>query len=52
MILRAPSFGSATHPEFYTACLDECAWADVHGLETHQDADVDQWLPKATIAAA
>ena len=55
--LRAPSFGSVTHAELYAACLDQCAWADRHGLDfvvlsEHHGVE-DGYLPAPiTLAAA
>jgi len=55
--LRAPTFGSATHADLYQACLEQCAWADEHGLDTvvlseHHGVD-DGYLPAPlTLAAA
>lgn len=31
--LRVPPFSKTTHAEMYAACLDQCAWADEHGLD-------------------
>lgn len=31
--LRAPEFSAARHTDLYPACLDQCAWADRHGLD-------------------
>jgi alkanesulfonate monooxygenase SsuD/methylene tetrahydromethanopterin reductase-like flavin-dependent oxidoreductase (luciferase family) len=55
--LRAPSFGRTTHAELYQACLEQCAWADEHGLDfvalsEHHGVD-DGFLPApVTMAAA
>jgi alkanesulfonate monooxygenase SsuD/methylene tetrahydromethanopterin reductase-like flavin-dependent oxidoreductase (luciferase family) len=55
--LRVPSFATATHAELYSACLDQCAWADGLGLDTvvlseHHGVD-DGYLPAPlTLAAA
>lgn len=55
--LRAPSFSRATHDELYAACLEQCAWADEHGLDAvvfseHHGVD-DGYLPAPlTLAAA
>jgi alkanesulfonate monooxygenase SsuD/methylene tetrahydromethanopterin reductase-like flavin-dependent oxidoreductase (luciferase family) len=55
--LRAPAFGSTTHAELYAACLEQCAWADEHGLDIvvlseHHGVD-DGYLPAPiTLAAA
>src|SRR5262245_37077670 len=55
--LRAPKFGSTTHAEMYAACLDQCAWADAHGLDSvvlseHHGVE-DGYLPApVTLAAA
>jgi len=32
--LRVPPFASVTHPELYSVCLDQCAWADDRGFDT------------------
>jgi len=31
--LRVPPFSKTTHAEMYAACLDQCVWADEHGLD-------------------
>src|SRR5712692_7210392 len=55
--LRAPSFATATHAELYTACLEQCAWADERGfdfavLSEHHGIE-DGYLPApVTLAAA
>jgi len=55
--LRVPSFATATHAELYTACLDQCAWAEDKGLDVvvlseHHGVD-DGYLPAPlTLAAA
>jgi alkanesulfonate monooxygenase SsuD/methylene tetrahydromethanopterin reductase-like flavin-dependent oxidoreductase (luciferase family) len=55
--LRVPSFAGGTHAERYAACLDQCAWADEHGLDIvvlseHHGVD-DGYLPAPlTLAAA
>src|SRR5436189_5771693 len=54
--LRAPSFGAVTHAELYAACLEQCAWADRHGLDfvvlsEHHGVD-DGYLPAPLILAA
>src|SRR6185295_12292034 len=55
--LRAPAFSPTTHAEMYAACLDQCAWADEHGLASvvlseHHGVD-DGYLPApVTLAAA
>src|SRR5713101_1577181 len=55
--LRVPSFATATHAELYTACLDQCWWADERGLDfvvlsEHHGVD-DGYLPAPlTLAAA
>jgi len=55
--LRAPAFGTATHAALYAACLDQCAWADEHGLDfvalsEHHGVE-DGYLPAPlTLAAA
>src|SRR5262249_60949513 len=47
--LRAPSWGSATHPELYAACLDQARWGDERGIDfvvlsEHHGAD-DGYIP-------
>src|SRR5438552_8678963 len=32
--LRVPPFATTTHAALYSACLDQCAWADELGLDT------------------
>ena len=55
--LRVPPFAQTTHAELYAACLDQCAWADEHGLDIvalseHHGVD-DGYLPApVTLAAA
>ena len=55
--LRVPSFSKTTHAEQYAACLDQCAWAEEHGLDIvalseHHGVD-DGYLPAPlTLAAA
>jgi alkanesulfonate monooxygenase SsuD/methylene tetrahydromethanopterin reductase-like flavin-dependent oxidoreductase (luciferase family) len=55
--LRAPAFSPTTHAEMYAACLDQCAWAEEHDLDTvvlseHHGVD-DGYLPApVTLAAA
>src|SRR5262249_57792053 len=55
--LRVPAFSTTTHAELYAACLDQCAWADAHGLDVvvlseHHGVD-DGYLPAPlTLAAA
>lgn len=55
--LRVPSFAATTHADQYTACLDQCAWADELGLDLvvlseHHGVD-DGYLPApVTMAAA
>ena len=31
--LRVPSFATVTHAQQYAACLEQCAWADAHGID-------------------
>ena len=55
--LRAPSFGRTTHAEMYKACLDQCGWADEHGLDfvalSEHHGVGDGFLPApVTMAAA
>jgi len=55
--LRVPAFATTTHAAQYAACLDQCAWADAHGLDVvvlseHHGVD-DGYLPAPlTLAAA
>ncbi len=55
--LRVPSFASVTHADLYAACLDQCVWAEDHGvdlvvLSEHHGVD-DGYLPAPlTLAAA
>lgn len=55
--LRVPPFASTTHAEMYSACLDQCAWADEKGLDIvvlseHHGVE-DGYLPAPlTLAAA
>src|SRR6266566_3824792 len=54
--LRAPSFGAVTHAELYAACLEQCAWADRHGLDfvvlsEHHGVE-DGYLPAPLVLAA
>jgi len=55
--LRAPTWGSATHAELYSACLDQCRWGDERGFDAvvfseHHGAE-DGYLPApVTMAAA
>ena len=39
--LRVPPFGSATHAELYAACLEQCTWADAHGVDILRRAGYD-----------
>src|SRR2546426_5462917 len=55
--LRVPPLAQTRHAELYTACLDQCAWADERGfdfvaLSEHHGVD-DGYLPAPlTLAAA
>src|SRR5690242_1389459 len=54
--LRVPPFASTSHAALYTACLDQCAWADEHGfdfvaLSEHHGVD-DGYLPAPVVLAA
>jgi alkanesulfonate monooxygenase SsuD/methylene tetrahydromethanopterin reductase-like flavin-dependent oxidoreductase (luciferase family) len=55
--LRVPPFATTTHAELYAACLEQCAWADAHGLDLvvlseHHGVE-DGYLPAPlTLAAA
>jgi alkanesulfonate monooxygenase SsuD/methylene tetrahydromethanopterin reductase-like flavin-dependent oxidoreductase (luciferase family) len=55
--LRVPPFSKTTHAEMYAACLDQCAWADEHGLDiivlSEHHGVADGYLPAPlTLAAA
>ena len=55
--LRVPPFAQTTHAELYAACLDQCAWADEHGLDivalSEHHGVADGYLPAPlTLAAA
>jgi alkanesulfonate monooxygenase SsuD/methylene tetrahydromethanopterin reductase-like flavin-dependent oxidoreductase (luciferase family) len=55
--LRVPPFSQTTHAELYAACLDQCAWADEHGLDiivlSEHHGVADGYLPAPlTLAAA
>jgi alkanesulfonate monooxygenase SsuD/methylene tetrahydromethanopterin reductase-like flavin-dependent oxidoreductase (luciferase family) len=55
--LRVPSFAQTTHAEQYAACLEQCAWADDHGLDiivlSEHHGVADGYLPAPlTLAAA
>jgi alkanesulfonate monooxygenase SsuD/methylene tetrahydromethanopterin reductase-like flavin-dependent oxidoreductase (luciferase family) len=55
--LRAPAFGKASHAELYQACLDQCAWADEHGLDAialseHHGVEDGYLSAPLTLAAA
>jgi alkanesulfonate monooxygenase SsuD/methylene tetrahydromethanopterin reductase-like flavin-dependent oxidoreductase (luciferase family) len=55
--LRVPPFAKTTHAELYAACLDQCAWADEHGLDvvvlSEHHGVADGYLPAPlTLAAA
>jgi len=55
--LRVPPFASVRHADLYAACLDQCAWADEHGvdlavLSEHHGVE-DGYMPAPlTLAAA
>lgn len=56
--LRSPEWAATPHPELYRTCLEQCAWADEHGvadivsLSEHHGID-DGYLPSPfTMAAA
>ena len=56
--LRSAPFAATTHPDLYRICLEQCAWADQHGvgdvvvLSEHHAMD-DGFLPAPfTMAAA
>jgi alkanesulfonate monooxygenase SsuD/methylene tetrahydromethanopterin reductase-like flavin-dependent oxidoreductase (luciferase family) len=55
--LRAPAFAGVTHSELYAACLEQCAWADEHGLSgvtlAEHHGSEDGYLPSPlTLGAA
>src|SRR3990172_13206845 len=55
--LRVPPFATVRHAELYATCLDQCAWAEEHGLDMvvlseHHGVE-DGYLPApVTLAAA
>ncbi|MFN8628263.1 MAG: LLM class flavin-dependent oxidoreductase [Candidatus Binatia bacterium] len=55
--LRVPSGATVTHAQQYAACLEQCAWADAHGIDAvtlaeHHGSE-DGYLPAPmTLAAA
>jgi len=55
--LRVPSWATVTHAQQYAACLEQCAWADAHGIDAvtlaeHHGSE-DGYLPAPmTLAAA
>ncbi len=55
--LRVPPFARVTHADLYTACLDQCAWADQLGVDVvvlseHHGVE-DGFMPApVTLAAA
>lgn len=55
--LRVPPFATVTHAQQYAACLEQCAWADTHGIDAvtlaeHHGSE-DGYLPAPmTLAAA
>jgi alkanesulfonate monooxygenase SsuD/methylene tetrahydromethanopterin reductase-like flavin-dependent oxidoreductase (luciferase family) len=54
--LRAPSGSTATRRDRYAACLDQCAYAEQHGLKMavvteHHGVD-DGWLPSPLLLAS
>lgn len=55
--LRVPAFATVTHGEVYAACLEQCAWADTHGIDAvtlaEHHGSSDGYLPAPlTLAAA
>jgi alkanesulfonate monooxygenase SsuD/methylene tetrahydromethanopterin reductase-like flavin-dependent oxidoreductase (luciferase family) len=55
--LRAPAFARVTHDELYTACLEQCAWADARGfgvvaLSEHHGVEDGFMSAPITMAAA
>jgi alkanesulfonate monooxygenase SsuD/methylene tetrahydromethanopterin reductase-like flavin-dependent oxidoreductase (luciferase family) len=55
--LRAPAFAGVTHETLYRTCLEQCAWADAHGLDLvvlseHHGVDDGYLSAPVTLAAA
>lgn len=55
--LRVPSWATVTHAQQYAACLEQCAWADAHGIDgvtlAEHHGSEDGYLPSPmTLAAA
>ncbi len=55
--LRAPAFAGVAHETLYRTCLEQCAWADAHGLDLvvlseHHGVDDGYLSAPVTLAAA
>src|SRR5579885_2002489 len=55
--LRAPAFAGVAHETLYRTCLEQCAWADAHGLDLvvlseHHGVDDGYLSTPVTLAAA
>jgi alkanesulfonate monooxygenase SsuD/methylene tetrahydromethanopterin reductase-like flavin-dependent oxidoreductase (luciferase family) len=55
--LRAPAFAGVTHETLYRTCLEQCAWADAHGLDLvvlseHHGVEDGYLSAPVTLAAA
>jgi alkanesulfonate monooxygenase SsuD/methylene tetrahydromethanopterin reductase-like flavin-dependent oxidoreductase (luciferase family) len=55
--LRAPAFAGVSHETLYRTCLEQCAWADAHGLDLvvlseHHGVDDGYLSAPVTLAAA
>lgn len=53
--LRVPKFATTTHTAQYSACLEQCAWADEHGFDSvvlseHHGVE-DGYLPSPLVLA-